>query len=82
MKTVELLPGGSNIIVTAENREMYVDLYVEYLLDKSIETQFNAFAKGFHKVLFTAIITYIQDNNFAFHRFVVAMHLIYLRHRS
>lgn len=50
MKTVELLPGGSNTVVTAANREMYVDLYVEYLLDKSIETQFNAFAKGFHKV--------------------------------
>jgi hypothetical protein len=50
MKTVELLPGGSGMLVSADNREMYVDLYVEYLLDKSIETQFSAFAKGFHKV--------------------------------
>lgn len=50
MRTVELLPGGGDIRVSASNREMYVDLYVEYLLDKSIESQFNAFAKGFHKV--------------------------------
>ena len=50
MRTVELLPGGGDIRVSAANREMYVDLYVEYLLDKSIESQFNAFAKGFHKV--------------------------------
>ena len=50
MKTVELMPGGSSVLVTAANREMYVELYVEYLLDKSIETQFTAFAKGFRKV--------------------------------
>lgn len=59
MKTVELLDGGSNLVVDASNREMFVDLYVEYLLDKSISTQFDAFAKGFHKVTSTLNTLYI-----------------------
>ncbi len=50
MKTVELMEGGSGTVVTAANRELYVDLYVKYLLDTSIKTQFDAFARGFHKV--------------------------------
>lgn len=50
MKTAELMEGGSGTVVTAANRELYVDLYVKYLLDTSIKTQFDAFARGFHKV--------------------------------
>lgn len=31
-------------------RQQYVDLYVDYILNKSVETQFKAFHKGFHNV--------------------------------
>ena len=50
MKTVELMEGGSNVVVTADNRQQYVDLYVKYLLETSIESQFKAFSRGFNKV--------------------------------
>ncbi|GAX80909.1 hypothetical protein CEUSTIGMA_g8344.t1 [Chlamydomonas eustigma] len=50
MKKQDLLPGGSNIPVTALNRQEYVKLYTEWQLTSSIEKQFNAFAHGFHLV--------------------------------
>ena len=46
----ELLPGGSKVPVTAANRKRYVELYVEWLLSRSVEKQFSAFAHGFHQV--------------------------------
>ncbi|TMW64427.1 hypothetical protein Poli38472_013049 [Pythium oligandrum] len=50
VKTVELKPGGSSIAVTNENRDEYVKLYVEHILNTSVERQYNAFHKGFHLV--------------------------------
>ena len=46
----ELLPGGSSIPVTSENRKQYVELYSDWTLNTSIETQFVAFARGFYQV--------------------------------
>jgi hypothetical protein len=46
----ELMPGGSGVPVTASNRHKYVELYVEWLLSRSVEKQFGAFAHGFHQV--------------------------------
>lgn len=43
----ELKKGGADIELTNDNRKEYVDLYIKYKLDKSIQKQFNAFYKGF-----------------------------------
>ena len=51
MRPCEFPIGGSEIPVTGENREEYVQLYVDWVLNKSIETQFTAFAEGFDQVL-------------------------------
>lgn len=48
--TAELKPGGSAIAVTAANRKEYVDLYVDFFLNKVIERQYGAFADGFKQV--------------------------------
>ncbi|XP_072177562.1 probable E3 ubiquitin-protein ligase HECTD2 [Diadema setosum] len=48
--TYDLKPNGANIPVTNENRREYVDLYVNFLLNKSIYEQFAAFYHGFHSV--------------------------------
>ncbi|XP_076250382.1 HECT and RLD domain containing E3 ubiquitin ligase 4 isoform X1 [Rhynchophorus ferrugineus] len=48
--TIELKPNGSNIPVTQENKNEYVSLYVDYILNKSVESQYDAFHKGFMKV--------------------------------
>ncbi|CEP01414.1 unnamed protein product (mitochondrion) [Plasmodiophora brassicae] len=50
VKRVELCPNGQNIPVTKENRERYVELFTEYTLNTSIETQFSAFKYGFEMV--------------------------------
>lgn len=50
VKTVELKAGGSAIPVTNENREEYVALYVDYILNKSVTRQYDAFHRGFHLV--------------------------------
>ena len=51
---------GNNIPVTAENREEYVDLYVDWLCNESVKTQFNAFNKGFQRVVADSLITVIR----------------------
>ncbi|CAG0920580.1 unnamed protein product [Notodromas monacha] len=56
-KTIELKPGGSNIPVNKENKKEYVDLYVKYILDTSIESSFTAFYKGFHYVCGSYILS-------------------------
>eukprot|EP00794_Sanderia_malayensis_P005513 gene5513-6198_t len=48
--TKDLKRNGSQIPVTNQNREEYVKLYVNYLLNKSIYKQFYAFYHGFHSV--------------------------------
>ncbi|CAG9769467.1 unnamed protein product [Ceutorhynchus assimilis] len=48
--TLELKPNGSNIPVTQENKEEYVKLYVDYIFNKSVESQYLSFHDGFMKV--------------------------------
>lgn len=50
IRTIDLKENGSEIPVTSENREEYVSLYVEYILNNSVMTQFDAFCRGFKKV--------------------------------
>ncbi len=48
--TKELKANGENISVTKENREEYVNLYCDYVLNKSVDRSYQAFHAGFHKV--------------------------------
>lgn len=50
-KSHELIPNGANIPVTHENRELYVDKYVNWLLVQSVSSQFNEFLTGFSRVI-------------------------------
>eukprot|EP00878_Enallax_costatus_P021950 GHUV01023266.1.p1 GENE.GHUV01023266.1~~GHUV01023266.1.p1 ORF type:complete len:381 (+),score=138.82 GHUV01023266.1:606-1748(+) len=47
VRTIPLKQGGEDIPVTEENRHEYVELMVDYLLNRSIRRQFEAFAAGF-----------------------------------
>lgn len=47
---VDLVPGGSSIYVTQANKYEYAHKYMEWMFDKSIESLFNAFKKGFYKL--------------------------------
>ncbi|TRZ23540.1 hypothetical protein HGM15179_003554 [Zosterops borbonicus] len=44
---VELKENGANIPVTKDNRKEYVDLYVSYVFNKSVQKPFEDFMQGF-----------------------------------
>ncbi|XP_053954824.1 ubiquitin-protein ligase E3A isoform X2 [Anastrepha ludens] len=46
----ELKSGGGDVVVGQHNKQEFVDMYSDYLLNKSIERQFRAFKKGFEMV--------------------------------
>ncbi|XP_067008518.1 probable E3 ubiquitin-protein ligase HERC4 isoform X2 [Anabrus simplex] len=50
IKVHPLKPDGGNIPVTQNNKKEFVDLYVDFLLNSSVEKHFSAFSGGFHKV--------------------------------
>ncbi|XP_056147607.1 probable E3 ubiquitin-protein ligase HECTD2 [Lampris incognitus] len=50
VRSYNLKPGGDKIPVTKHNRKEYVQLYIDFLLNKSICKQFAAFYHGFHSV--------------------------------
>ncbi|KAH9496020.1 Ubiquitin-protein ligase E3A [Bulinus truncatus] len=45
--TYDLKENGDSTPVTQENKQEFVDLYCDYLLNKSIDQQFRAFKRGF-----------------------------------
>lgn len=50
MRTIELQPGGDKMRVTLDNKEEFVRLYIDYVLNKSVEESFKQFRLGFMKV--------------------------------
>ncbi|XP_071263666.1 probable E3 ubiquitin-protein ligase HERC3 isoform X1 [Salvelinus alpinus] len=48
-KGQEVIPNGEEVPVTMVNRKKYVDLYVDMKLNKSVQSQFADFEKGFHE---------------------------------
>ncbi|KAI3960316.1 hypothetical protein MKW98_017040 [Papaver atlanticum] len=50
-KTVELCPGGINIVVSSKNREQYVHLLIQHIFVKSISAKVAYFARSFRDIL-------------------------------
>ncbi|XP_053995543.1 ubiquitin-protein ligase E3A isoform X1 [Hylaeus anthracinus] len=46
----DLKENGDELFVTQENKKEFVDLYADFLLNKSVERQFKAFRRGFQMV--------------------------------
>ena len=47
---IPLKPNGENIMIDNENKDEYVELYLDWYFNKSIQEVFNSFEKGFYKV--------------------------------
>ncbi|XP_072112577.1 probable E3 ubiquitin-protein ligase HERC4 [Mobula birostris] len=47
----ELVPNGKNITVQNQNRKLFVNEYVDYVFNTSVEKNFQAFSRGFHSVI-------------------------------
>ncbi|XP_076648302.1 HECT and RLD domain containing E3 ubiquitin ligase 4 [Halictus rubicundus] len=61
-KTCELIPDGSKVPVTFKNKNQFVELYVDYILNKSVDPHFQAFYKGFHKVCGGRVLELFHSN--------------------
>uniref|UniRef100_A0A8C6TE17 Ubiquitin-protein ligase E3A n=1 Tax=Neogobius melanostomus TaxID=47308 RepID=A0A8C6TE17_9GOBI len=55
----DLKEKGDEIPVTKANREEFVELYADYILNKSVENQFRAFKKGFLMVTNESPLKYL-----------------------
>jgi hypothetical protein len=69
-RTIDLKEDGANIAVTNSNRQEYVDLYINYVMEKSVEVQFGSFERGFRKVCggTIIIILFMINLNYCFVR--------------
>lgn len=56
----ELKPGGADIPLTSDNRQEYVDLYLDYIFNSSVSTQFRMFMQGFHTVCDSPLMQMFQ----------------------
>ncbi|XP_061191320.1 probable E3 ubiquitin-protein ligase HERC4 [Saccostrea echinata] len=78
---IPLVEGGSEKSVTKDNRQEYIDAYVDYVFNKSVEDHFREFSNGFHKVCGGKVLELfhpqelqamvIGNENYDFHEFEV-----------
>jgi len=59
---IELKPVGSDIIISQQNKEEYINLYLDWKFNKSIEKFFNPFLNGFYKVADKTIFEIIESD--------------------
>jgi|JFJP01.1.fsa_nt_gi hypothetical protein len=50
-ETVELIENGASVRVINDNKHDFVDRYVDWFLNKSVNLQFERFHRGFYKVV-------------------------------
>ncbi|XP_071479300.1 probable E3 ubiquitin-protein ligase HERC4 [Diadema antillarum] len=60
VQTTDLVPNGGQIEVSFQNRQQYVDAYVEYVLNGSIREKFDAFITGFLDVVGIRILRFFH----------------------
>lgn len=56
-KTVDLCPGGSNIMVTNENKMQYIMMYANFILNKKDGEQVKQFQQGLCEVIDSNLLT-------------------------
>ncbi|XP_006514049.1 probable E3 ubiquitin-protein ligase HERC4 isoform X2 [Mus musculus] len=58
----ELVLNGADTAVNRQNRQEFVDAYVDYIFNKSVASLFDAFHAGFHKVCGGKVLLLFQPN--------------------
>ncbi|XP_037661310.1 probable E3 ubiquitin-protein ligase HERC4 isoform X4 [Choloepus didactylus] len=58
----ELVLNGADTAVNKQNRQEFVDAYVDYVFNKSVASLFDAFHAGFHKVCGGKVLQLFQPN--------------------
>ncbi|XP_070600965.1 E3 ubiquitin-protein ligase Itchy homolog isoform X2 [Erythrolamprus reginae] len=60
VKSHDLKPDGSNILVTEENKEEYIKMVAEWRLSRGVEEQTQAFFEGFNEILSQQYLQYFD----------------------
>ncbi|NXE32722.1 HERC4 ligase, partial [Ptilorrhoa leucosticta] len=58
----ELVPKGADIPVVKQNRQGFVDAYVDYIFNRSVASLYSAFHEGFHKVCGGKVLQLFQPS--------------------
>ncbi|XP_064573587.1 probable E3 ubiquitin-protein ligase HERC4 isoform X2 [Zonotrichia leucophrys gambelii] len=58
----ELVPKGADIPVVKQNRQDFVDAYVDYIFNTSVASLYSAFHEGFHKVCGGKVLQLFQPS--------------------
>jgi len=56
----DLIPNGGNINVNHVNKEHFVGVYVNYILNESVQKQYYEFSTGFFKVVKSDVLSFFQ----------------------
>ncbi|KAK4058732.1 hypothetical protein OIO90_000176 [Microbotryomycetes sp. JL221] len=59
--TIDLKPGGRDVEVTNENKKEYVQLVVEWRIQRRVEDQFKAFLAGFNELIPQELINVFDE---------------------
>jgi ubiquitin-protein ligase E3 A len=59
---IELKPGGGDILIDHTNKDEYIQLYLDWKFNSSIENYFGPFKKGFYKVADNTILEIIESD--------------------
>ena len=57
--TENLIKDGADVAVTQSNKQEYVDLYCDYIINSGIAKQYDAFQAGFHRVIVIILLVLI-----------------------
>ncbi|KAI7828467.1 hypothetical protein BX661DRAFT_182149 [Kickxella alabastrina] len=60
LRTFELLPGGAQIPLTVDNREQFIDQYVDFVFNTSCAKQFSEFKAGFDRICGTSYVRFMR----------------------
>ncbi|KAJ2786715.1 hypothetical protein GGI15_001293 [Coemansia interrupta] len=60
LRTYELVPNGAQTRLTVDNREEFIDKYVDFVFNKSCDKQFLAFKSGFDRICGTSYVRFMR----------------------
>ncbi|KAJ2172586.1 hypothetical protein GGF45_004624 [Coemansia sp. RSA 551] len=60
LHTHELIPGGAQTLLTTDNRNLFIDKYVDFVFNSSCEQQFAEFKGGFDRICGSSYVRYMR----------------------
>ncbi|KAJ2846870.1 hypothetical protein IWW36_004139 [Coemansia brasiliensis] len=60
LRTHELIPGGAHTLLTIQNRDLFIDKYVDFVFNVGCEKQFGEFKSGFDRICGSSYVRYMR----------------------